>query len=169
MYMGTRETLTEAMKLADSSESNRSAAGLRILMVEAFLTGRHVELLAATKPPFYQEREKEARSLCEWIIEHESRAVSEEIRSRAGELLRQLNEDTERLERIAVKQAIDGSFIPLADGRSNAHWYVCPKGHEYYIGNCGMPTQEAQCIECGSVVGGRSHAFVAGNQPSRRD
>lgn len=171
MYMGTRETLTEAMKLADLSESNRSEAILRILMVEAFLAGTHVEQ-HVTKTPFYLERETEASRLCAWIIEHESRGISDDLRSRAKELQRQVKgicQEMERQERIAVRRAIDASFIPLADGGSNARWYVCPKGHEYFIGECGMPMQEARCIECGLPVGGRNHAFVEGNQQSRRD
>jgi len=44
------------------------------------------------------------------------------------------------------------------------HWYVCPNGHPYAIGECGGAMQEGRCIECGSPIGGGSHQLVAGNR-----
>jgi len=46
------------------------------------------------------------------------------------------------------------------------HFYQCPNGHTYAIGECGGATQEARCPECNVVVGGRNHNLVLDN---RRD
>ncbi|KAI8836660.1 hypothetical protein BJ741DRAFT_604837 [Chytriomyces cf. hyalinus JEL632] len=43
------------------------------------------------------------------------------------------------------------------------HWYQCPNGHPYTIGECGGAMQEARCYECGVPVGGRSHTLTSGN------
>lgn len=44
------------------------------------------------------------------------------------------------------------------------HWYECPNGHPYFIGECGGAMQESRCIECGAVVGGTNHSLNATNR-----
>ena len=58
-------------------------------------------------------------------------------------------------ERIAIVQAI---------GLTKGHWFKCPNGHFYCIGECGGAMQVAKCPECGQRIGGQSHALEAGNQ-----
>jgi hypothetical protein len=43
------------------------------------------------------------------------------------------------------------------------HWYKCPNGHIYTIGDCGGAMQEANCPECGATIGGAGHHSAAGN------
>ncbi len=43
------------------------------------------------------------------------------------------------------------------------HWYYCPNGHPFTIGECGQAMQRSQCPECGAVVGGRGHALESDN------
>ena len=33
------------------------------------------------------------------------------------------------------------------------HWYNCRNGHLYYVGDCGTPTVETKCPECGEQIG----------------
>lgn len=40
---------------------------------------------------------------------------------------------------------------------AKGHWYKCPNGHVYCIGDCGGATVEANCPECGATVGGALH------------
>jgi len=47
--------------------------------------------------------------------------------------------------------------IVSAMGLSKGHWFKCPKGHVYAIGDCGGATTESTCPECGSKIGGQSH------------
>ncbi|KAF9173648.1 hypothetical protein BGX21_010527 [Mortierella sp. AD011] len=43
------------------------------------------------------------------------------------------------------------------------HWYRCPNGHTYVIGNCGGAMQQSTCYECGAPIGGSSHRLQTGN------
>ena len=54
--------------------------------------------------------------------------------------------------------------IVNAIGLSKGHWYKCPNGHFYCIGECGGANQEAKCPECGAKIGGQSHRLAEGNQ-----
>ena len=36
-------------------------------------------------------------------------------------------------------------------------WYKCPNGHYYMVTECGRPTQESECPECHSRIGGLNH------------
>ncbi|KAK2142651.1 hypothetical protein LSH36_929g00077, partial [Paralvinella palmiformis] len=57
-------------------------------------------------------------------------------------------------ERIDILQAIN-----LTKG----HWYHCPNGHVYCIGECGGAMEEAKCPECNATIGGKNHALHQGN------
>lgn len=46
---------------------------------------------------------------------------------------------------------------------ATGHWYRCPNGHPFAIGNCGQAMEVATCPECGAVVGGAHHTLTAGN------
>ncbi|XP_071959185.1 NFX1-type zinc finger-containing protein 1-like [Antedon mediterranea] len=47
--------------------------------------------------------------------------------------------------------------IVKAIGLSKGHWFKCPKGHIYAIGECGGATVESVCPECKSKIGGKKH------------
>lgn len=42
------------------------------------------------------------------------------------------------------------------------HWYTCPNGHPFTIGECGGPMEESRCPQCDAVIGGRNHVAAAG-------
>ena len=46
----------------------------------------------------------------------------------------------------------------------SSHWYECPNGHAYFIGECGQAMEESVCPECGALIGGRSHSLNASNR-----
>lgn len=43
------------------------------------------------------------------------------------------------------------------------HWYKCPNGHIYAIGECGGAMERAKCPECRADIGGASHQLAQGN------
>jgi len=43
------------------------------------------------------------------------------------------------------------------------HWYQCPNGHFYVVGECGGPMQTSRCPDCKATVGGESHRPAEGN------
>ena len=56
--------------------------------------------------------------------------------------------------------------IVKAIGLTKGHWFKCPNGHYYCIGECGGATEEAECPECGAMVGGQQHTLQECNQLS---
>ena len=54
--------------------------------------------------------------------------------------------------------------IVSAVGLSKGHWFKCPQGHIYAIGECGGAMQRSTCPECGAVIGGDRHTLVEGNE-----
>jgi len=42
-------------------------------------------------------------------------------------------------------------------------FYFCPNRHLYAVGECGRPTEEASCPECGSRIGGVNHILISNN------
>ena len=58
-------------------------------------------------------------------------------------------------ERIEIVEAI---------GLAKGHWFKCPNGHFYCIGECGGAMEEANCPECGARIGGQHNSLRADNQ-----
>nr|XP_055068724.1 NFX1-type zinc finger-containing protein 1 isoform X2 [Misgurnus anguillicaudatus] len=54
-------------------------------------------------------------------------------------------------------------MIVKAVGLTKGHWYKCPNGHVYAIGECGGATQQSNCPECNATIGGANHTLVQGN------
>lgn len=46
------------------------------------------------------------------------------------------------------------------------HFFQCPNGHVYVIGECGGAMQTSRCPECGARIGGSQHNLVADNAPA---
>lgn len=46
---------------------------------------------------------------------------------------------------------------------AKGHWFKCPNGHVYCIGDCGGAMVEAKCPECECSIGGGSHRLRADN------
>ncbi|CAG8548421.1 10476_t:CDS:10, partial [Dentiscutata heterogama] len=38
--------------------------------------------------------------------------------------------------------------------QGSGHWYECPNGHPYTIGDCGNANQTSSCPDCGEAIGG---------------
>ncbi|KAJ7339580.1 hypothetical protein OS493_005983 [Desmophyllum pertusum] len=47
-------------------------------------------------------------------------------------------------------------------------WYQCPKGHPYYIGDCGRPVEVKVCPECKVNIGGAGYNLSQGNTMAQR-
>lgn len=57
-------------------------------------------------------------------------------------------------ERIAIVKAI---------GLTKGHWFKCPNGHYYCIGECGGAVRTAKCPECGALIGGAQYRLLGDN------
>ena len=73
---------------------------------------------------------------------------------------------TKMSEKYKVDGLTDAERIEIvkAIGLTKGHWFKCPNGHYYCIGECGGATEEAECPECGATIGGRQHTLRSDNQ-----
>ena len=56
--------------------------------------------------------------------------------------------------------------IVKAMGMRQGHWFKCPNGHIYAIGECGGAMVESKCNECGASIGGGHHSLRGDNSLS---
>uniref|UniRef100_A0A6J0UWU2 NFX1-type zinc finger-containing protein 1 n=1 Tax=Pogona vitticeps TaxID=103695 RepID=A0A6J0UWU2_9SAUR len=47
---------------------------------------------------------------------------------------------------------------------TRGHWFKCPNGHVYVIGECGGAMQKSRCPECQETIGGENHALDPSNR-----
>jgi hypothetical protein len=86
------------------------------------------------------------------LAEYDKSKLKEVLQAMAKKLKTGLDVSDE--ERLQIFQAV---------GLGQGHWYKCPKGHIYVIGNCGMPNQSGSCIECRAAIGGGGVTLRAGD------
>ncbi|KAL2074450.1 hypothetical protein VTL71DRAFT_8228 [Oculimacula yallundae] len=77
-----------------------------------------------------------------------------------GLLGKEWYEEVTVAELAAIKQAMVSGSGGIAT--HSGHWYNCENGHPFAIGECGMPMEQARCIECGARIGGQNHSAVEG-------
>lgn len=103
------------------------------------------------------------------VVRHELTSVREggHLGVAAKKLLEgdipQLVEAVEKGEFYQVVTEREKSEIVTAMGMGRGHWYRCPNGHVYTIGECGGAMQVSTCPECGEAIGGQSHELVSRN------
>ncbi|KAF0474583.1 P-loop containing nucleoside triphosphate hydrolase protein [Gigaspora margarita] len=51
-------------------------------------------------------------------------------------------------EKLDIHKAMSNEF------QGSGHWYECPNGHPYTIGDCGNANQSRRCPDCGEQIGG---------------
>ncbi|GLB37649.1 putative P-loop containing nucleoside triphosphate hydrolase protein [Lyophyllum shimeji] len=55
------------------------------------------------------------------------------------------------------------NIVRAFDFSHGGHFYNCPNGHTFVIGECGGAMERARCPECNAVVGGSDHTLTDGN------
>eukprot|EP01128_Nolandella_sp_AFSM9_P004259 TRINITY_DN1882_c0_g1_i2.p2 TRINITY_DN1882_c0_g1~~TRINITY_DN1882_c0_g1_i2.p2 ORF type:complete len:207 (+),score=27.09 TRINITY_DN1882_c0_g1_i2:917-1537(+) len=131
--------------------------------------------LRNTHPEEYEERTKRlhdrllrAREAVAWIVQKANtklRAAAQELALLFTSLDKCIS--TKAGLTLAEKKAIFEAMSKDVGSNNNlafgGHWYSCPNGHTYTIGECGGAMEESTCPECGSRIGGSDHSLVAGN------
>ena len=54
--------------------------------------------------------------------------------------------------------------IIQAMGMGKGHWFKCPNGHIYAIGDCGGAMVVSRCNECHASIGGTGHRILSDNR-----
>jgi hypothetical protein len=60
----------------------------------------------------------------------------------------------EKLKDILKDNIIHKKMIIEAVGLGSGHWFECPNGHPYVIGECGGAMEKSLCPECKAEIGG---------------
>jgi hypothetical protein len=157
-YAAAIKTLTSAIGVAIETSSLLSAALLKVALAKFMMrvtTG--VSDLALIK--------REVSPHLDWVM---GQSQFQELVQEAKKLKGQL-QGLGAISALELKQVFSAmSTIQGYDygGSASSHWYECPNGHAYFIGECGGAMQESRCNECGALIGGTSHHLVASNRPA---
>lgn len=155
-YQDARKAYQSGISIADTSSSRQSGARLRLSLAK--LTVRCCVDV--------EEIRNRVNKLLNWILKESQIEASNPLFVDAQKLTNELS----RMSRLdKIKEVMKAMTKDLASGydygtSAASHWYECPNGHPYFIGECGGAMQESTCPECGARVGGRSHQSAEGNR-----
>ncbi|KAL7565937.1 hypothetical protein ACA910_008397 [Epithemia clementina (nom. ined.)] len=143
----------EAIQFADDSKSRYSGATVRISMARSL--GHWVGKMPDLKSKIIEH--------LRWVVENLETGFADDLVlvKEAKELEVSLVDDGQLKEVVRAMNEVRG--YNYGAGASD-HWYECPNGHPYFIGECGGAMQRSQCIECGAEVGGEGHRLDATNR-----
>ena len=95
----------------------------------------------------------------EWLVEN-VKSPMKALMDEWASLERSLRMET-FYEPISLQEKI--SIVKALDFSHTGHFYNCPNGHPFVIGECGGAMETARCPECGEPVGGNSHNLLGTN------
>jgi len=148
-YGKASKAYDEAIRLADASDSRKSGSQLRINYSKLMLTW-----LANS------DAKPKVISLLEWVI---TEGVDDELKKEARAMKESCERDNIIREVVKAMNVVHGYDY---GGGWSSHWYECPNGHPYFIGECGGAMEVGRCMECGAEVGGSSHQLLGTNRPA---
>ena len=142
-YCRAEESYQEAIQMAMDHISLRSAAHLKLSLVKFWIK-------FADRPSDVRDA---ARTHLQWVshLAHEARTLIERL-DRNDNLLQEV---------FVAMSGIQGSNYGTS---ASSHWYECPNGHSYVIGECGGAMEESRCPDCGARVGGGRHQLLGTNR-----
>ncbi|XP_054748296.2 NFX1-type zinc finger-containing protein 1-like isoform X1 [Lytechinus pictus] len=138
------------MSQQQTNDANMEAKRLELVL-------KHFKILAE-KPAAREKARKEVKDTEEELFG--GKVMTAE---RAHTVNRLLKEIVSKSGALGITEK-ERKEIVSAIGLAKGHWYKCPNGHVYAIGECGGATQAAKCPECGSNIGGTSHRLTEGNR-----
>ena len=109
------------------------------------------------KPAAHEKAVAEVKQVKTYLFD--GKAMTEEREKTINHLLKEIVQKSGAL---GVSEE-ERKQIVAAIGLSKGHWYKCPRGHVYAIGECGGANQGGNCPECGSAIGGQNHRLADGN------
>jgi hypothetical protein len=155
-YAAAVKTLAKAIEVATDTRSLRSAALLKITYAKFRM--RHANEVEHAKVV-----KIDVAPHLDWV---KDQLQFQDLVQEAQELsvqLQYLEESVKRNARL-VFRAMSSIGGYNYGGSASSHWYECPNGHAYFIGECGGAMQESRCSECGAPVGGTGHRLLASNR-----
>ena len=132
----------EGILIGVKSNSIKSTTDLKLVKVELMIISKNETVI----------------SICDEIIKDPHPSITTEQKERATRL-----KENPFYEKVSSSEK---KAIVLAMGGGHGHWYTCPNGHDYFIGECGGAMQTSRCAECGEEIGGNNHQLVGTNRIS---
>jgi hypothetical protein len=150
-FVKAKHAYEEAILVAEQSSSIRSGAVMRLLLAKFLVKScDNVDRIR-----------DDVEDLLNWVVNH--RVRFDDLITDAVALKEQLEEvDLTTIK--SIVQAMNQISGYDYGGSASSHWFECPNGHPYFIGECGGAMQTSSCIECGEPVGGTSHQLLASNR-----
>lgn len=103
----------------------------------------------------------------DWII-HKMPIRNARYFDEATHLKKQIAEsDTKALREAVAAMDAGQKNWNFGGGGASGHWYECPNGHPYFIGDCGGAMVTSTCPECGEEIGGSNHRALGSNRAWR--
>ena len=130
-FVGAKIAYFDAIDIADASKSHRSGANLRLDLARLYL--KYCTQVESIRD--------EVNEWLDWILSDSGLHVGHEIVRDADALKTKLREQND-LETIrSVMSAMSRIQGYNYGGSASDHWYECPNGHPYFIGECGQAMQ----------------------------
>ncbi|KAM3965335.1 NFX1-type zinc finger-containing protein 1-like [Aphomia sociella] len=63
-----------------------------------------------------------------------------------------------------LREILERQMVVKVMDMKAGHWYKCPNGHFYCIGECGGAMEIGKCPECKEMIGGQNHRLLSNNQ-----
>ncbi|KAF5286004.1 hypothetical protein FQR65_LT13001 [Abscondita terminalis] len=80
------------------------------------------------------------------------------------DLEKKLDEKFQHLKKLGAEIGkMEFQEVINAVGMAKGHWFKCPNGHIYAIGECGGAMQVGKCADCGARIGGTQHSLLSNN------
>jgi hypothetical protein len=149
-YINAINALNELIEVCDATQSIRMGGAARISLSKLVLEWSK------------GSDETKIKSILDPILKKDFESKFKDLYDEATSIMNQSSQSSLQSV-IKAMHKIDNYDY---GGSWNSHWYECPNGHPYFIGNCGGAMETARCIECGELVGGTGHQLVSSNRQS---
>lgn len=165
---GISEKLLRCCRNAKATKYEQTAWEEIAMLHLVFINGLNsVEVSESMKPdPTIQERQKMAFEKFKEALKNFPHSPlhdkAEEIEKKLQETFYQPVSVQEMKDIMKAMEKDVGSGI----GSYGGHWYQCPNGHVYTIGECGGAMQTSRCPDCGATIGGSNHRLNNNNRPA---
>eukprot|EP00308_Calcidiscus_leptoporus_P012447 CAMPEP_0119379230 /NCGR_PEP_ID=MMETSP1334-20130426/51790_1 /TAXON_ID=127549 /ORGANISM="Calcidiscus leptoporus, Strain RCC1130" /LENGTH=419 /DNA_ID=CAMNT_0007398681 /DNA_START=183 /DNA_END=1442 /DNA_ORIENTATION=+ len=150
-----RPVFDDALTVAAETNASLRATTVRLLLASALASVWTKSVGSSRESALYHE----GRDMLDAVLK--STELSDADRAKATEVEKIFEAQLTQEELRQVVQAMGGGAHTASD--ASLHWYECPDGHPYFIGECGGAMEQSKCPECGKTVGGQNHALHSGN------
>mmetsp|Transcript_10728 Transcript_10728/g.14600 ORF Transcript_10728/g.14600 Transcript_10728/m.14600 type:complete len:311 (-) Transcript_10728:215-1147(-) len=174
------QTFKEALDLASSRILLELASRVQVAMAQHVVQRVQCRIQIQSKhlksPPICEPEKDEylsmidqGTSLAKTVMESARGDVGQQVKDEARIALEQLAIVKQRLNEGISSEEVRMVMTAIGLGNSGGwsgegHWFTCPNGHPYVIGECGGAMQESRCPECGATIGGHNHALNSSNR-----